>query len=623
MATIAEIRAQYPQYEDMSDQQLADALYAKHYSDMPRREFNRKVGIEAAPPTGPKPGSKEYANWALSQVKGGKSVPMVSEHTEWAPPTAKSTYEKRLAEVREAYYPGLTDEQWQKSVEAGITNLKPADAGGLLNDGLTMGLSDEARGAAGFMTALTQGKNPLQGFTDFQQFEQSRRDYGAEQAGPMGTAAQIGGAVLAGRPDMAATRAVGALPAMLQGARQGATQGAIYGAASTEGDLIDRAIGGLSGAATGGVLGAAVPAVVSGVKRVISPMGGRAGKIGPANILANEGVELTAGQRTGSKGLQYRESELGGVAAENFMEQQADQFTAAALRRIGVNAPRATHDVIDGAATAIGQRFDDLAALTNTPFDNTLQNNLLDAAADYADTAGTPAPIVERMVNRLGEMARTNGGRLTGDMYQEVRSTVGRLSKNADPATRGALRELQEALDDGIERHLSGQTLQAWQEARGLWRNFLVIEDSATRAGEKAADGIITPQALRGAAIKQNKRAYSRGRNDFVELADAGVSALAPLPNSGTAGRLGAKLFVPAGAATGATIGSLIAPGLGTAAGAALGAAVPWGAGRLMLSGPGRAYLGNQVAGPVTDLTSRLGSLLGRGAQPLVPSPAK
>ena len=624
MASIAEIRAQYPQYEDLSDKQLADALYTKHYSDMPRGEFDSKIGLVATPPAGAKPGSKEYANWALEQVKAGKKVPQVSAAPEWAPPTAKDTYEQRLADIRKTYYPGLTDEQWQKSVEAGITNLKPADAGGLLNDGLTMGLSDEARGAAGFMTALTSGKNPLQGFTDFQEFEQARRDYGAEQAGPMGTAAQIGGAVLSGRPDMAATRAVGALPSIWQGVQQGAKQGALFGAASTEGDLVDRSVGALTGAATGGAFGAAVPALVTGARRVISPMGGRTAKIGPANTLASEGVELTAGQRTGSKGLQYRESELGGVAAENFMDRQADQFTAAALRRIGVNAPRATHEVIDGAADAIGERFDQLAAFTNTPLDNTLQDNLLQAAADYADTAGNPAPIVERLVNRLGDLARTNGGRVTGEVYQEMRSTIGRLSKNADPATRGALRELQEALDDGVERHLSGQTRQAWQEARGLWRNFLVIEDAATRAGEKAADGIITPQALRGAAIKQNKRAYSRGRNDFVELADAGVSALSPLPNSGTAGRLGAKLFVPAGAATGATIGSMIMPGIGTAAGAALGAAVPWAAGKLMLSRPGRAYLSNQVAGPATGTASQLGALLGRGAQPLLPAlPAK
>lgn len=45
MATLAEIRAQYPQYKDLSDQSLADGLYKKFYSDMPRAEFDKKVGL--------------------------------------------------------------------------------------------------------------------------------------------------------------------------------------------------------------------------------------------------------------------------------------------------------------------------------------------------------------------------------------------------------------------------------------------------------------------------------------------------------------------------------------------------------------------------------------------------
>ncbi len=49
MATIAEIRAQYPQYSDMSDAALADALYKKFYSDMPRADFDAKVGLQPSP----------------------------------------------------------------------------------------------------------------------------------------------------------------------------------------------------------------------------------------------------------------------------------------------------------------------------------------------------------------------------------------------------------------------------------------------------------------------------------------------------------------------------------------------------------------------------------------------
>jgi len=52
MATIAEIRAQYPQYADMPDAVLADALYKKFYSDIPRATFDAKVGLAPAAPSG-------------------------------------------------------------------------------------------------------------------------------------------------------------------------------------------------------------------------------------------------------------------------------------------------------------------------------------------------------------------------------------------------------------------------------------------------------------------------------------------------------------------------------------------------------------------------------------------
>lgn len=44
MATLADIRKSYPDYADMSDDSLADALHTKFYADMPRSEFNSKVG---------------------------------------------------------------------------------------------------------------------------------------------------------------------------------------------------------------------------------------------------------------------------------------------------------------------------------------------------------------------------------------------------------------------------------------------------------------------------------------------------------------------------------------------------------------------------------------------------
>src|SRR5579864_1001954 len=49
ITSIADIRAQYPQYNDMSDQQLGDALHQKFYADMPRDQFNQKIGLAPQP----------------------------------------------------------------------------------------------------------------------------------------------------------------------------------------------------------------------------------------------------------------------------------------------------------------------------------------------------------------------------------------------------------------------------------------------------------------------------------------------------------------------------------------------------------------------------------------------
>ncbi|NDD53472.1 hypothetical protein EBZ39_06295 [bacterium] len=57
MATIADIRKQYPQYNDLSDEQLARGFHSKFYNDMPYEEFASKIGVgprSAVAPTPPR-----------------------------------------------------------------------------------------------------------------------------------------------------------------------------------------------------------------------------------------------------------------------------------------------------------------------------------------------------------------------------------------------------------------------------------------------------------------------------------------------------------------------------------------------------------------------------------------
>ncbi len=60
MPSIAEIRQKYPQYSDMSDAALAGALHRKFYSDMPRQEFDMKIGLPQVEQR--RPGTPEVDN---------------------------------------------------------------------------------------------------------------------------------------------------------------------------------------------------------------------------------------------------------------------------------------------------------------------------------------------------------------------------------------------------------------------------------------------------------------------------------------------------------------------------------------------------------------------------------
>jgi hypothetical protein len=46
LSILAGFRQRWPQYNDWSDAQLADALYKKFYSDMPREQFDKKIAAQ-------------------------------------------------------------------------------------------------------------------------------------------------------------------------------------------------------------------------------------------------------------------------------------------------------------------------------------------------------------------------------------------------------------------------------------------------------------------------------------------------------------------------------------------------------------------------------------------------
>lgn len=64
-----EVRKKFPQYNDMSDQQLADALHAKYYPDLDKAAFYKEVGISEKPtaPMANQPTNPQQERKPLSQ----------------------------------------------------------------------------------------------------------------------------------------------------------------------------------------------------------------------------------------------------------------------------------------------------------------------------------------------------------------------------------------------------------------------------------------------------------------------------------------------------------------------------------------------------------------------------
>lgn len=341
--------------------------------------------------------------------------------------------------------------------------------------------------------------------------------------------------------------------------------------------------------------------------------------------LAREGVELTPGQATGSNALKYAESELGGAQIANLTTRQQEQFTQAALSRAGISAERATPEVMQRAYRDLGDQFDTLAARNSITGDQQMVQDLGGAWSEYTSLVNESAraPIVQNTIRDIADAIQANGGTITGEAYQTLRSRLGSaIYRATDPQLSGALRGLQGALDGAMERSMisaNSPDLGAWQQVRSDYHNFMILQNAAAGAGENAAMGLISPAQLRQAVTRQSKGGYVRGQGDFAELARAGVAGMTPLPNSGTASRMavrGMTSGIPG--ALGALAGNNVAGGVGAMAGLAAGTMVPNALGAIMLSGPGRRYLTNQVLpGQGNALQMLSGPAIGGGANAL------
>lgn len=330
----------------------------------------------------------------------------------------------------------------------------------------------------------------------------------------------------------------------------------------------------VAGALAGGV-------APSAIGRAITPAPSSEARQRLVDILNQEGVtSLTAGQKTGNEALRYAESAFGnaplaGGKTNAIMREGQEQFTQAAMRRAG-GGENAGPEALAANQKRLGDTFQDLSARNTLQIDSQFGNDVSKALSTY-DRA--PASQQKAIVQGYTEdiLNHAKSGVMPGEFYQEMRSRLSRQSnglRNSDPTLSETLRDLRDALDSAMGRSIAPADKAAWDLARKEYGAQKVIEKAASRAGEATAEGQVTPANLRNTVAAENRGMYARGEGPFSELTRAGAGIMGPMPQSGTAPR--SALY---------NLANLLTAG-----------AVPALAGRVIMSKPAQAYLGNQVA---------------------------
>jgi hypothetical protein len=132
------------------------------------------------------------------------------------------------------------------------------------------------------------------------------------------------------------------------------------------------------------------------------------------------------------------------------------------------------------------------------------------------------------------------GAVMSGRKYQSYRSRLSRLARNTeDPELRRVFRDMQEALDEAMDRSVRPEDAGVWRDFRGRYRNLLVVEDAISTRSSEANLGLITPAALQMAMYNiYGKRAMTTGRagpGDLTNFSTASQAIMNPLPFTGYA----------------------------------------------------------------------------------------
>jgi hypothetical protein len=256
MASLAEIRQQYPQYNDLSDQDLADRLYQRFYADMPREQFDASLGLQ---PSGPPMLAEQdaYDPFAGAEAAGLFAEGAPQPELPMMPiGDGSGTYEEEYAPVM----PQDAREARDRLVEASDTRSSLQRFREWLDGTVDASQHTVMLGGDDELTRLIFGDDAER------QLEESQEQFAEENPG-VAMAAEIAGGMGIGAganragATLLRTRTPTPLGMAARGGAEGAAYGGGYGFLDTEGDFNARIKGAGQGAAAGAAFGTPLGAV--------------------------------------------------------------------------------------------------------------------------------------------------------------------------------------------------------------------------------------------------------------------------------------------------------------------------------------------------------------------------
>jgi hypothetical protein len=473
MTSIAEIRQQYPQYSDMSDQQLADALHSKFYSDMPKGEYYAKVGLgERSAPTdyqGQK-ASIEQTKKAIDEGRmphsGGSVVDFLRD--QWG---------DALSPKKNAIRAGV-------AVDSAIDSVPVA--GPLVKQGLDSAIAGIDSAISGNDYQAVKARNAE---TVAQNKAANREaDVSGQIVGALGPMGAIGSTARGAK----ALGMTGSLPV-----RAGFSAGS--GAAINGADTLAR--GGSTGDAVsnafaGGLMGGAVPLAAAGI--------GKAVPVLARPFVAGAKKAVRAADNAGVIPPRFADQ------AQNFAKMAPDDGLTYAEREAQRRVRKAMErDVTNASEDMLGEADDASAVLNEQPVVNvdrggeTTRALLRSATNSNPEVRGAAEDIAQNRFHGQGQRAANVYDRIGGGNVDDVAMRES-LKQEAARANRPAYQAAFDAGDREIwspelERLSGSPTVQrAMRGAVSGWQDRAIADGF----------GAMNP----GANVKNGQLSFSQGR---------------------------------------------------------------------------------------------------------------